>query len=513
MKKQNTILLLFLFFSFDSQSQNISKLRLQNHLEYLASDELEGRETTYRGQKIAAKYIANHFRSLGLKNPTSDNSFSQPYPLIHSIVSDKSNLSIYKNKSLIKQFDKFGEEYIPLNTSSDTIITNQVVFVGYGISSKNGYSDYDSNFSYKGKILLALRGLPNDSNILSQVPLRAGSPMFKRITASQKGAAALLIIDESKEYSFTDSYKDNLNNLLRGSIYPPSQNRNDIPVILISKQLANKLLASSKTSVDKLEEEINKTKSNSLKSLNDISVSLDLKRNVTTETGENILGVIEGSDPILKNEFVVVTAHYDHVGKNLSTNVVFNGADDDASGTSAVLELAEVFSKIKTKRSIIFMAVSGEEKGLLGSSFYTDNPIIPLENTVANINIDMIGRTDPKYDSLRSNNYVYVIGSDKLSLELDSILNVANKKSVNLILDYKYNDDNDPNQFYRRSDHYNFAKKNIPVIFFFNGTHVDYHQSTDDIDKIDFDALQKRTELVYTTILEIANATSKPKLK
>jgi Zn-dependent M28 family amino/carboxypeptidase len=192
-----------------------------------------------------------------------------------------------------------------------------------------------------------------------------------------------------------------------------------------------------------------------------------------------------------------------------SKGEINNGADDDGSGTVAMLEIAEAF-KIAAdkgagpKRSIVFLHVTGEEEGLLGSQYYTDmDPIFPLDQTVANLNIDMIGRIDPNREGAR--NYVYLIGSDKLSSELHELSEEVNNKYMGIELDYKYNDENDPNRFYYRSDHYNFAKNNIPIIFYFNGTHDDYHRPGDTPDKINYDLLMNRTQLVFHTAWEIAN--------
>ncbi len=219
--------------------------------------------------------------------------------------------------------------------------------------------------------------------------------------------------------------------------------------------------------------------------------------------GENVLGYIEGGD--LKNELIVITAHYDHLGKHDS--LVFNGADDDGSGTVAALEIAEAFILAKKagkgpRRSVLIMPVSGEEKGLLGSKYYTDNPIYPLENTVANLNIDMIGRLDDWHDTA---NYVYLIGADRLSQELHDISERVNKEYIGLNLDYKFNEKDDPNRYYYRSDHYNFAKNNIPVIFYFNGVHEDYHKVSDTVEKIDFQKIETITRLVFLTAWELAN--------
>ena len=219
---------------------------------------------------------------------------------------------------------------------------------------------------------------------------------------------------------------------------------------------------------------------------------------------ENIWAFIEGSEK--PNEIIVISAHYDHVGTK--DGEVYNGADDDGSGTSALLELAQAFQIAKKeghgpKRSILFLHVTGEEHGLHGSRFYSENPLFPLENTVADVNIDMIGRRDEIHPN--TNNYVYVIGANRLSSELDFVSSIMNQKYVGLDLDYCFNDPKDPNHFYERSDHYNFAKHGVPSIFFFNGVHADYHKKTDEPDKIEYDALAKRAQLAFVTAWELAN--------
>ena len=224
------------------------------------------------------------------------------------------------------------------------------------------------------------------------------------------------------------------------------------------------------------------------------------------KASENVLAFIKGSEK--PEEIVVISAHLDHEG--IKNGKIYNGADDDGSGTVALLEIAEAFKMAakngqNPKRTILFLHVTGEEKGLLGSSYYTDvDPIFPLANTVADLNIDMIGRIDPKRKE-GDRNYIYLIGSDKLSTELHNISEEVNKKYMNVELDYTYNDENDPNRFYYRSDHYNFAKNNVPVIFYFNGTHADYHQPSDTPDKIEYDLLENRTRLVFHTAWELAN--------
>ncbi len=239
---------------------------------------------------------------------------------------------------------------------------------------------------------------------------------------------------------------------------------------------------------------------------NDYFQDIDLKYLKGNKKSENVLAYIKGTEK--PDEVIVISAHLDHIGKH--DGEINNGADDDGSGTVAILEIAEAFKiaadKGQTpKRSILFLHVTGEEKGLLGSKYYTNvDPIFPLKNTVCNLNIDMIGRTDPKRNSA-NRNYLYLIGSDKLSQELHNVSEEVNSECCNIEFDYKFNDDKDPNRFYYRSDHYNFAKNNIPVIFYFNGTHNDYHKPTDTVEKIDYDLLENRTRLIFHTAWEIAN--------
>lgn len=233
------------------------------------------------------------------------------------------------------------------------------------------------------------------------------------------------------------------------------------------------------------------------------SMTLNIKgENVATE---NVVAIIEGSTK--PDEYIILSSHLDHEG--IKNGLIYNGADDDGSGSVALLEIAEAFQKAveagkRPQRSIVFLHVTGEEKGLLGSKYYTDNPLYPLANTVANLNIDMVGRTDPKRESDNAH-YVYLIGSDRLSTELHEISEAANKATTKIELDYTFNAIDDPNRFYERSDHFNFAKNNIPVIFYFNGTHADYHQPSDTVEKIRFDLLEERTRLVFYTTWEVAN--------
>jgi Zn-dependent M28 family amino/carboxypeptidase len=281
-------------------------------------------------------------------------------------------------------------------------------------------------------------------------------------------------------------------------------------IFMISKTMADEIFSTSKKSLDKLKDNIDK-KGKPVSYQFPTSVFMDTKSRMIDTFGKNVLAYIEGTD--LKDELVVITAHYDHIG--IEESLVYNGADDNGSGTVGLIEIAEAFSIAKAegngpRRSILVMPVSGEEKGLLGSEYYSENPVFPMESTVANLNIDMIGRVDE--DHADDPNYIYLIGSNMLSTDLHEISEWANSTYVGLNLDYKFNSLDDPNNFYQRSDHYNFAKNNIPVIFYFNGTHEDYHQATDTIEKIDFELIELRTKLVFFTAWHLANQDEQPEV-
>lgn len=220
---------------------------------------------------------------------------------------------------------------------------------------------------------------------------------------------------------------------------------------------------------------------------------------------QNVIAYIEGSE--FPDEYIYITAHSDHEG--IVNGQIYPGADDNGSGTAAVFEMAEAFKVAANegngpKRSIVFLHVTAEEVGLHGSRYYTNNPIFPLENAVGTLNIDMIGRVDYRHED--DDEYIYVIGSDRISTELHFIIQEANSNFTNLELDYKYNEDGDPNRYFYRSDHYNFALNDIPVVFFFNGEHEDYTQPTDTPDKINYKLLEKRTKLIFATAWYLANS-------
>lgn len=494
-------------------SKTITKEDLSRHLHILASDEYEGRETGMEGQKKAAKYISEHFAIIGIPPLPSavetDSNYYQEFPLV---LQSPYGTSIYVNN--IKY--EFLKDFYYFSGFNDTnIVKRNVVFLGYGINDNN-YNDY-KNVDVSGKIVLIFNGESYNKDSISYITIRSSpseapcspSPSEwsknwrKKVqTAKEKNVLALLIIVDD----FESKLKSVRHYVEKSSMKLEGKNSSKrIPNFYISTEMANTMLSAAKGKVDAINLKKKIDKKGEPVSFNvKTDIVIDVNRDFEKITSENVLGYIEGSD--LKDELLVLTAHYDHLGRD--GEKIYNGADDDGSGTVAIMELAEAFAMAKKgghgpRRSILFMAVAGEEKGLLGSRYYTENPVFPLENTIANLNIDMIGRLDSVHRD--KPDYVYLIGTDRLSTELHNISEEANEKYTNLEIDYTFNATDDPNRFYYRSDHYNFAKNNIPVIFYFNGVHKDYHRATDTVDKINFYKMEKITRLVFFTAWELVN--------
>ena len=389
---------------------------------------------------------------------------------------------------------QYYDDFISVSSSKSTSLeVDEYVFAGYGIQSAS-YNDYE-NLEVKDKVVVAISGEPVDENgnylvsgskEISKWSNGRQSLSSKRNLAKELGAKVFILIDQPmfKRYA---SYYQALEKRGGESNLALDVDTDSFYGLLVGDDMGTLLVKNTNGNYK-------------------ASISINYKNISEPISSENVVAMIPGSEK--PEEYIILSAHLDHVG--MHDGEIFNGADDDGSGTIAILEIAKAFQAAvengeRPKRSLVFLHVTGEEKGLLGSQYYTDfDPIVPLKNTVANLNIDMIGRIDPKR-TIGQRNYVYLIGSDKLSTELHELSEEVNKKYTNIELDYTYNDENDPNRFYYRSDHYNFAKNNIPIIFYFNGTHADYHKATDTPDKIEYDLLENRTRLVFYTAWELAN--------
>lgn len=503
--QQNSERVTYDMFSRDL-ANTITTEEMNRHLSYLASDEMEGRETGEPGQKKAAAYLASTLESMGFPAVGEDDGYFQ------TILFKRQRWNEIELTNEGKALKHLRDYYsVPgLNSNRPaTVDINELIFLGYGIDDP-AYSDYEKAGDLEGKSILIFGGEPKttDGNYRLSGDDALSDWSFneerKLAAAGKRGVATVFIIDPDFRTNVGAIRPQILDGRMKMA-EEKEMDRKGANSLYISTQLAKELLGKRFKKVVKARQKIEK--GSSLKPVS-VAVNLQLKQDkeVKELIGENVLGYLEGSDPELKEEIVVFSAHYDHIG--MRGDVVFNGADDNGSGTTTVLEIADAFMQAKKqgkgpKRSVLFVWVSGEEKGLLGSEYYVNHPIWPLANTVVDINVDMVGRVDEKHAD--NPEYIYVIGSDRLSTDLHDINEEMNSKYLNLELDYTYNAEDDPNRYYYRSDHYNFAKNGIPSIFFFNGTHEDYHGAGDTVDKINFDKMAKIGQLIFHTGWEIAN--------
>ncbi|AXG70792.1 aminopeptidase S [Kordia sp. SMS9] len=469
-------------------ANTITEAELKTHLYTYASDEFEGRDTGEPGQKKAVAYLRDEYKNLEIPAAQKDGNYFQNVPL-------------QKGSNLQADLTINGKEYIFEDDflsfqaqMNGTVSFSEIVYVGYGIDDEN-YSDYE-NIDVAGKIVMFKIGEPENKDgtfVLTGTEenskwgnIRQGAAAKMSVAKERKAKGVLYFVGDLYE-----RYKMQAAYMKKRSRISLKDKKDPFFYYVVNEKLATDVHA-----------DIAKDATPARMKVDAAIVNKDKTNDVESE---NVVAIIEGDEK--PNEYIVISAHLDHEG--VKNGEVYNGADDDGSGTVAILEIAEAFKQAQKegngpKRSVVFLHVTGEEKGLLGSRYYTNNPIFPLENTVSNLNIDMIGRIDPKRTE-GERNYIYLIGSDKLSTELHNVSEEVNKKYTNIELDYTYNDENDPNRYYYRSDHYNFAKNGIPVIFYFNGTHDDYHKPTDTVEKINYDLLTNRTRLVFHTAWELAN--------
>ena len=492
-------------------ANTITVPQLQEFLTVLTSDSLEGRETGTEGNFKAAQFIARQFEQLGLPKVVNNNSYFQRMVYTNEAWN---NIALKVNEQTYRhQFNFYALPGTNPAVKGNTIETTEVIYLGYGIDDKK-YSDYKKAGNLTGKVILINPGEPQNKDSICLITKSKSVSSWstdikqKLKVAFERGVKAVLIIDPDLAKNIKENRRLFSRNITGDVELPDGKYANSL---FISPDVAREIIGKKAEDVKKAREKMAKGKSRPLSM--PCKVKIDMDKFFRQLIGNNVLGFIEGSDPLLKNEIVIVSAHYDHLGKRGES--IYHGADDNGSGTSSVLNIAKALTEAKRKgqgprRSVLCLLMTGEEKGLLGSKYYVTYPIFPLEKTVADVNIDMVGRVDEKYKD--NPNYIYVIGADKLSSEMHQINEDMNKTYTKLTLDYTYNDENDPNRYYYRSDHYNFAEKGIPVIFYFNGTHDDYHQPSDTIDKINFSEMSVRAKLAFYTAWEIANRDERLKI-
>jgi Zn-dependent M28 family amino/carboxypeptidase len=502
-------------------AEQITVAQMREYLTYIASDEMEGRDTPSRGLDLTAKFLAMNLAHWGLKPAGDDGTYFQKIALRRDLV-NKAETRVRLNDQNLA----FGEDYIALPVKAD--VTGPLVFAGNGWFIKSKNMDAYKGIDAKGKIAViftSLSGLPRG---VSSSDLRAGKPGEDWMNPSQyarkQGAIATVIVPDFQFLANWERNRQRLNERATTVVekFQPAETTR-LPAIVITPRIANLLFQGEKQTATSLFEgvfggelpqpfELNPTK----------KMSITVSNKGEPIATQNVVAVFEGSDPVLKDEYVALGAHYDHVGIGPPVNgdTIYNGADDDGSGTTALLVIAEALAKSTTrpKRSVLFNWHAGEEKGLWGSRYFTEYPTIPLQKIVTQINIDMIGRskkdgdTNSRNNSLSGPNEIYVIGSKMMSTELGELTEAVNKGYLNLTYNYRYDDPKDPNRFFFRSDHYNYARKGIPIVFFFDGEHEDYHRPGDEPQKIDYEKMQKVVRTVYVMTWEVANRPTRPKV-
>lgn len=489
----------------------INQEGLRTDLTFLSSDELKGRDTGSEGLETAADYLAERYRTLGLE-PVGDNGTYFQYLDLSYSAFDKIEYTVTTTSGEIADRSVMSSEsvgsFITL-FGGESPVEGSIAFAGYGIQS-DSVNHYPEDVDDKWLMVFYDQALTNFT-------------AMQRMMGEDKANGAILIMgaDTSAFRAQAEREAGEFGKLSGLSLaYLNSEEEGFSPaVIRIDPVLAAELLGlEDLEALADMEEELKINPASFKPEMLDHELAYSPQVIDGTIQSKNVVAYIEGSDPELKQEVVVLSAHYDHVGvgaPDSTGDAIYNGADDDGSGTVGLLHVAQALMAAKKagagpQRSVLMLHVTGEEKGLLGSRYYSDHPIFEIDNTVANLNVDMIGRRD--YEHPDDPNYIYVIGGSIISSGLDSLMQEANTMSVNLTLSDRYNDLDDPNRFYRRSDHWNFGRLGVPFVFFFNGVHDDYHRPSDEIDKIDFEALTKRTQLLYMTTAKVANAQQRPEV-
>lgn len=498
----------------------ITAAQLKDYLSFIASDSMEGRDTPSRGLDITAQFLATNLSRWGLKPAGDDGTFFQKIELSRTAIDKAETRAAFNNQPLA-----MGDDYIPIAHLAD--VSGPLVFAGSGWYIKSKNVDSYKGIDAKGKIAIVMSppdGFPRGTTRADLSGKRGEDWMSAAEYAAKQGALGIVIVPDFQYLANWDRNRARITErgLVTVERFQPATG-SKLPGIIAGPRLANALLQGEKRNATSLFEAVyggQPIESFELSPHKTLSFTVKVKSDGSGT--QNVVGVFEGSDPVLKNEYVALGAHYDHIGlvPPVNGDTINNGADDDGSGTTALLAMAEALSKatVKPKRSVLFVWHAGEEKGLWGSRYFTDFPTIPLDRIVTQINLDMIGRskkdgdTNPRNTGLSGPNGIYVIGSKMMSTELGELTETVNKEYLNLAYDFRYDDPTDPNRFFFRSDHYNYARKGIPIVFFFDGVHEDYHRPSDSVEKIDFQKMEKVTRTIYLTLWELATRATRPKI-
>jgi hypothetical protein len=532
MRKNLTILFLLVAFAFQSAAfaqtsnvrisdsdrkavQAVTAKQMSDYLHFVASDEMEGRDTPSRGLDLTAKFIAMNLSSWGFK-PAGDNG-----TYFQKIALGRESVDVENTKLEIggKTY-KLGDDFFRLSGSGT--VTGPLVFGRDGWMVKSKGIDAFAGADVRGKVVVisgnsfsprTIVGLPEGVKQADLTRETRGAEWADAVTyATQRGAVGVIVVAPPQLQS---NWGQTRGLGGRGGVFPDKlreESPASLPVVLVSKAVGDAIFTG----------ESGNNLSTTAFALNKSAIVTAATKRETVWT-QNVVAVWEGSDPVLKNEMVAVGAHYDHVGVNPNApgeDKIFNGADDDGSGTVGVLSIAEALAKTGTrpKRSVLFVWHCGEEKGLWGSQYFNKFPTVDIKQVIAQLNIDMIGRSKKAGDTVERNkdltgpNGIYVIGSEMMSSTLGAVTKGTNNSYLKLDYDYRYDDPKDTNRFFFRSDHFNYALNGIPIVFWFDGVHEDYHRAGDEPDKIDYEKMEKVARTIMMTLLKVADLKERPKV-
>ena len=506
-------------------ADQITAAQLRDFLSFIAADEMEGRDTPSRGLDTAAKFIAFNLSRWGLKPAGDGGTYFQRIALRRSKIDPEKTSAEMGGQSF-----SFGNDFlasqIPAGASLANVASGQLVYVGNGWMIKSKNMDAYRGVEVKDKIMVVSgSGFPGGVTRADLKGTRGVDWADAQTYAQMHGAKGIIIIPGFQNLAFWDRIRHNSTE--RGNLavekFQTESGEPQVPTIIASLGMLNAMFRGESRSASGL---FDNAVAGNPGAAFDLAANKKASFTISGETEtvytQNVVAVLEGSDPVLKNEYVALGAHYDHVGIGVPVNgdKIYNGADDDGSGTTALLAMADALAHTSAppKRSVLFVWHCGEEKGLWGSRYFTENPTVQLERVVAQLNIDMIGRSRPPGDTNPANaalsgpNEIYVIGSKMMSTELGDLSERVNRSYLNLSFNYKYDDPSDPERFFFRSDHFNYARKGIPIIFYFDGVHEDYHRPGDSPDKIDYQKMEKVTRTILMTMWELANAATRPRV-
>lgn len=495
-----------------ANSDSITAARLRAHLTFIASDDLEGRATPSRGLDIAAKYLAAQLDLYGLKPAGDGGTYFQKVPIARPSV-DAAATSLTLGGAAMK----YGEQFYAGTQSGQA--EGEIVYMGFGWHRPGDAADPYAKTDLKGKVLLVLSGRPDD---VSFADMRAGKVVSANGAGAKFGAVGVIEISNEAADRFSQRAKRTLEPSGGYPQIPSESVEKEVPTVTVRAEALRAMLSDEPASADDLIKRFESKVGGApfaLKSGKRAKFAIKASDNVVYAV--NVIASIEGSDPKLKDEYVAIGAHYDHIGMRSSGtgDLINNGADDDGSGTVSVLEIARAFmTGPKSKRSLLFVWHCGEERGLWGSRYFVAKPTVPISSIVAQLNIDMIGRskatgdTKPQNKMLSGPNAIYLVGTTRMSTDLGKWAKDANRKLYGLTYDFAYDDLKHPEQIFFRSDHFSYAEKGVPILFWFDGVHEDYHSVRDEVHKIDFVKMEKVARTVYATAWDVGNQPLRPKV-